>query len=434
MASLGIVRVSALVIGNIIGAGIYFLPVSLAPFGGISLLGWVLTSLGSILLALVFARLARANPRAGGPYAYTKNAFGGFLGFQSAWGYWAAAWMSNAALAVAAVSYMSVFWPALATNRLFSCMMALGLIWLATLINAVGIKQTSSIQVLVTILKISPLILVGIAGLFAIDTNNFVPFNQSSQSDISAIHAVANLTLWAFIGLESATIPAQHVKNPSKTIPRATILGTVLCAVIYIIVTVSVLGLIPSAVLAKSSAPLADAARILFGAWTANIVAAGAVLSAFGCLIGWVLLQAQMPLAAAHDGSFPSFFGKLSKRQVPLNGLILSSVLMSATMMMNYINSLAEQFTLLVNLSTFIILVPYALSMLADVRHQRKAKAYKAIIISGLAFAYASWLIIGAGFQSILFGTGFLVLGIPVYLFMKRKTDVVRSPSELPAE
>lgn len=431
MPSLGLLRVSALVLGNIIGAGIYFLPVSLAPFGGISLLGWVLTSLGSILLALVFARLSRSNPQAGGPYAYTNNAFGGFLGFQSAWAYWAAAWMSNAALAVAAVSYLSVFWPALETNRLASCLVGLAMIWLATLINAFGVKQTSSVQVLVTILKISPLLIVGVAGLFFVDAQNFVPFNQSSSSDISAIHAVANLTLWAFIGLESATIPAQHVKNPSKTIPRATILGTVLSAMLYIIVTVSVLGLIPSAVLAQSSAPLADAAQILFGGWTAHLVAAGAVLSAFGCLLGWVLLQAQMPLAAANDGSFPIFFAALSKRHVPLNGLIVSSLLMSALMITNYINSLAEQFTLLVNLSTFIILVPYALSTLADFRHQRKTKAHKALIISTLAFLYASWLIVGAGYQSIVFGTGFLILGIPVYWFMRRKTDTARASKEL---
>lgn len=429
MSSLGTVRLSALVVGNTIGAGIYFLPVSLAPFGGISLLGWLITSIGSILLALVFARLARSNSKVGGPYAYTKSAFGSFAGFQTAWGYWAAAWMSNAALAVAAVSYCSVFWPVLAHDRLWSCLVGIALIWIATLINSFGVKQTSSVQVVITILKISPLILIGIAGLFAIDSSNFVPFNQSAKSDISAIHAVAMLTLWAFIGLESGTVPSQHVKNPTKTIPRATILGTILCALLYMLVTVSVLGLIPAEILAQSSAPLADAAKILFGEWTARLVALGAVLSAFGCLIGWVLLQAQMPYAAALDGSFPKIFAQLSKQHVPLVGLILSSLLMTGLMMMNFVSSLAEQFTSLVNLSTFIILVPYALSMLADFRNQQK-KGLKSIIISVLAFSYSSWLIIGAGTSSIIMGLAFLALGIPVYLFMKRIPEATKLISE----
>jgi len=430
MTSLGVTRLSALVIGNTVGAGIYFLPVSLAPFGGISLVGWLVTSLGSILLALVFARLARNNSKAGGPYAYTKAAFGSFWGFQSAWAYWAATWMSNAALAVAAVSYLSVFWPALATNRLASCITGLFLIWIATLINAVGVKKTSSVQVIITVLKMSPLILVGFVGLFAINPGHFEPINLSSMSNASAINAVAMLTLWAFIGLESGTVPSQHVKNPMKTIPRATIIGTIMCAVIYMTVTVSVLGLIPADKLAQSSAPLADAAKILFGDWTANLVAAGAVLSAFGCLIGWVLLQAQMPYAAAIDGSFPRIFAKLSRHQVPIVGLLVSSLLMTLVMCMNFVSSLAEQFTALVNLSTFIILVPYALSTLADFRNQR-TESYKATIISVLAFGYSSWLIVGAGSQSIILGLGFLILGIPVYCFMKRKSKVSVSPKEL---
>ena len=430
MSSLGTVRLSALIIGNTVGAGIYFLPGFFSPFGGISLVGWLVTSLGSILLAVVFARLARKNSKAGGPYAYTKAAFGSFWGFQSAWGYWAATWMSNAALAVAAVSYMSVFWPILATNRLASCIMGLFLIWIATLINAIGVKKTSSVQVIITILKITPLILVGVVGLFAINTSHFVPINLSNMSNISAINAVATLTLWAFIGLESGTVPSQHVKNPTKTIPRATIMGTILCAVIYMTVTISVLGLIPADLLAKSSAPLADAAKILFGDWTANLVAAGAVLSAFGCLIGWVLLQAQMPYAAAIDGSFPKIFARLSSRHVPIVGLILSSLLMTIVMAMNFVSSLAEQFTALVNLSTFIILVPYALSTLADFRNER-ARGFKALSISVLAFIYSSWLIIGAGTQSIIFGLGFLLLGVPVYLFMRKKNKISASSKEL---
>jgi APA family basic amino acid/polyamine antiporter len=420
MSHLGLVRVSALVVGNTIGAGIYFLPVSLAPFGALSLLGWLLTSCGSIVLALVFAHLARDNAKAGGPYAYTKQALGPFLGFQSAWSYWAAAWISNAAVAVATVSYLSVFWPFLQSNRIASCCMGLFIIWGVTFINALGVKQASSIQVLLTVLKLSPLIIIGIVGLFNFNTNHFVPFNQSNMTTISAIHAVAILTLWAFIGIESGTVPAQHIKNPRLTIPRATIYGTLLCAVIYMCVTFSVLGLIPAQKLAQSSAPLADAALILFGPWAAPLVAFGAVISALGCLLGWVLLQAQIPYAAALDGLFPAFFAKLSRRNVPLLGLVLSSMLMSVLMLMNFVKSLAEQFTLLVNLSVFIVLVPYIFSTIANILNQ-KSKNFKSLSISLIAFLYATWLIMGSGKEAIIGGLLFLLVGSLVYKFMNKK-------------
>lgn len=424
-AKIGFWGTAALVIGNVVGAGIYFLPVSLAPFGALSIGGWLITALGAILLALMFGGLAQRYPKVGGPYAYARTAFGDVWGFQMAWCYWASAWISNAALAIACVSYMSVFVPALATNRSMACLTGISLIWIATAINAKGVKQTSIVQMLMTVLKLGPLIVVGLVGLFFMNDASFAPLPTNGSNTLSAINGAALLTLYAFIGLESATVPAQHVLHPQKTIPRATIFGTLLCAVLYIAVTISVIGVMGSEALAHSQAPIADAAKLLFGSWAAPVAAFGAVISAFGCLVGWVLLQGQMPYAAAIDGLFPAIFGKLSKEGVPLAGMIISSLLISGLMLMNYVESLSKQFTAMVSLSTFAMLVPYTGSALADVVLRIKAKekiknlSILSLLLSTTALAYTLWLIMGAGRESIMLGIGFSILGFIVFFVAK---------------
>jgi len=434
-ASIGLVGTCALVIGNTVGAGIYFLPVSLAPFGALSIGGWIITAFGAIILALMFASLARRYPHTGGPYVYARTAFGDAWGFQMAWSYWASGWISNAALVLACVSYLSVFIPALASNRLLACATGIALIWIATAINAKGIKQTSFVQVLLTILKLSPLIVVGFIGLFFLSEQSSVPLPAEGTSTLSAINQAALLTLYAFIGIESATVPAQHVINPEKTIAKATIIGTLLCAVLYIVVTVSVLGLMGQEALLNSKAPIADVAKILFGAWAAPIAAFGAVISAFGCLLGWVFLQGQMPYAAATNGLFPSVFGKVSKQGVPLYGIVISSVLITILMFMNYVESLAQQFTMLVSLSTFAMLVPYAGSALADLvlrlkaKEKIKGKAILSLLIAFGALLYTLWLIIGAGKESIYLGLGFSALGFVIY-FVGRGRKAAKEDNE----
>ena len=220
---------TALVIGNMVGSGVFGLPSSLASTGPISLLAWGFTGVGALLLALVFANLGRAYPQTGGPYAYTRRAFGDFAGFWTAWGYWIAAWAGNAAIAVIFVSYGSVFWPRLATDNVTAFAVGLSVIWLLTLVNIAGVRETGRVQVVTTVLKFVPLLLIGVIGLFYMRSGNFTPFDPNHVSLVGHWHAIsfaATLTLWAFLGLESATIPAEEVKDPERTLPRATIFGT----------------------------------------------------------------------------------------------------------------------------------------------------------------------------------------------------------------
>ncbi|MFD0852211.1 amino acid permease, partial [Actinomadura adrarensis] len=190
---------------------------------------------GAILLALVFARLARAYPNTGGPYAYARRAFGDFVGFQTAWGYWIAVWAGNAAIAVAFVGYLAHFWPALADDKILAAGVALVTIWLLTAVNAYGVREGGAVQVVTTVIKLVPLLMIAVGGLFFVKSGNFGEFNASGGSAFSAVTAAAALTLWAFIGLESATVPAEDVNDPEKTIPRATIAGTAVTALIYIL-------------------------------------------------------------------------------------------------------------------------------------------------------------------------------------------------------
>ena len=416
---------TALVIGNMIGSGIFLLPASLGAYGSISIVGWVFTAAGATLLALSFAHLSRVVPGAGGPYVYTRRGFGDFAGFLVAWGYWISAWAGNAAISVALVGYLAVFWPALDDVPAMAAVVALGNIWFLTWINARGVRTAGFVQVVTTVLKLIPLILIGTIGLLFIRLENFTPINVSGQSSFSAISATAALTLWAFLGLESGTVPADHVVNPERTIPRATIMGTVATAIVYILSTVAIIGVIPSAALSVSTAPFADAASEMFGPWAAYMVAAGAAISCFGALNGWILIQGQVPRAAALDGLFPASFGRLSERGTPVFGLVVSSVLITLLMALNYTRSLVEQFTFIILLATLTSLVPYLFSAMAVllVGKERRARPLRErrrlATIAVLAFLYALWAIAGSGRDVVYWGFLLLMAGVPVYVWLR---------------
>jgi APA family basic amino acid/polyamine antiporter len=423
---LGLWMATALVVGNMIGSGVFLLPSSLAQYGGISIVAWVVTALGAMALAIVFARLGRAFPRTGGPYAYSRRAFGDFVGFQTAWGYWIAVWAGNAAIAVAFVGYLSRFWGELDGNNALAAVVATGAIWLLTWVNALGVRMGGWVQGVTTVLKLVPLVAIATIGLLSFDPDNFGAFNAAGGSWFTNVTAAATLTLWAFIGLESATVPAEDVADPERTIPRSTVIGTAVAAVVYILGTVAVMGVLSSGALAGSSAPFADAAENMWGAWAGDAVAVGAVISAFGALNGWILLQGQVPMAAARDRLFPAAFGRTTRSGAPVFGLVVSSVLVTVLMAMNYTKSLVDQFTFVILLATLTTLVPYAYSAAAEVMlmiTDRAAFSARRLAVdatvAGLAFAYSLWTIAGAGYQVVFRGFMLLMAGVPVYVFMK---------------
>jgi APA family basic amino acid/polyamine antiporter len=412
--------------GNMIGSGVFLLPASLAPFGGVSLIGWLISTAGALMLALVFARLSRIAPATGGPYAYTRRAFGDFAGFVVAWGYWISMWSTNAALAVAGVGYLDPFVPSLVRNPVTAALMALAAIWLFTAINLSGVRQAGRVQLATTVVKVVPLLAVGVAGLFVFDPSHFALADPGPRAVLAGASATATLTLWAFLGLESATIPAASIRDPARTIPRATVAGTIVAAAVYVLGTVGVMAVLPREALGASTAPFSDAARVLAGDAAAKLVGLGAAVSCFGALNGWILLTGQLPLAIAADGLFPRFFAATSARHVPARGILVGGALATVLIAMNYSRGLVDLFTFIILLATLSTLIPYVFSALAVfLIPDRPAGQFSrastgGAVAAGLAFAYGLWAIGGAGAEVVYWGFLLLVAGLPVYVWVVR--------------
>jgi APA family basic amino acid/polyamine antiporter len=427
--ALGLWMTVALVMGNMIGSGIFLLPASLAPYGGLSLVGWVVSAAGATMLALVFARLARLDPAAGGPYAYTRRAFGDLPAFLVAWGYWISIWASLGALAVAFVGYLDPFVPSLVRTPAAAASTAVCVVWILIGVNIMGVRSAGWVQGITTLLKVVPLILVGGAGLMAFDPGRFSIEYTGARAFAGGVSATATLTLWAFLGLEAATVPAESIEDAGTTIPRATVVGTLITAVVYIASTVGVMSLLSPAMLAQSTAPFSDAARVLGGDDVARAVALGAAVSCFGALNGWSLLVGQLPLAVARDGLFPAIFGRLSRRGTPVAGMIIGGILTTVLVASNYTRGLVNLFTFIILLSTLSTLVPYVFSSLAVFlitsreTGSRSALPAGAATVAALAFLYSLWAIGGAGADTVYWGFILLLCGLPVYVVVARRSD-----------
>jgi len=413
-----------LVTGNMIGSGIFLLPSSLAAFGSISLLSWVFTSCGAILIALVFARMSVLVPRSGGPYAYADAGFGEFVGFQTAYNYWIALWVGNAAIAVAFVGYMRVFFPSLQNGK-YGCLLAIAVVWALTLLNCVGVRRAGGFQLVTTVLKLLPLALICTVGWLYFKPQLISQhFNISGESNFMALSNAATITLWAFIGLESATVPAGSVENPSRNIPLATVIGTLVAALIYIISSTVIMGMIPAVVLQHSTSPFADAAMLICGRWGDWIIALGAAISCLGALNGWCLLQGHVAMAAADNKMFPAIFGKRNRFESPAAALIITSILISGLLLLTSSPNLIHQFDLIILLATLASLLPYFYTCMAQViilkqRPILDGKAKIDIVIALLAAAYAFWAILGSGEQTVFYGTLLLLSSVPAYIWVK---------------
>jgi basic amino acid/polyamine antiporter, APA family len=424
---IGLWTSTSLVVGNMIGSGVFLLPSALAMYGGISIVGWLFSTVGSFLLALVFSYLSKAMPSVGGPYAYTRAGLGEFTAFLVAWGYWISTWCGNAAITVALVSYLSVFFPILNEDTFAAVLTGLGAIWFLTWVNTRGIRTVGNVQLITTILKLVPLFLIAICGVFYIDFTHFTPFNHSSETTLQAIVSTATLTFWAYLGMESATIPANNVENPEKTIPRATLLGTLITAFVYIFGTIAVMGLIDGDSLKTSAAPFADAAAKMWGEPARKWVALGAIFSTFGALNGWILMQGQVPLAMAKDKLFPELFAKENSKGAPALGIIASSCLLSVLMCMNFSKGLLEQFKFMILLSTLTVLIPYLFStasyviLLKDEKELAKNNKTIKLIVAFFAFMYSLWAVAGSGQEVVYWGFILLMSGVPVFVVMRYK-------------
>lgn len=422
-----------LVCGNMIGSGVFMLPSTLAQVSGpgATIIAWILTTVGSILIAISFANLGTKYPSTGGAYQYTKEAFGDFAGFLSAWLYWNGSWIGNAAIIVAITSYASTIFPVL-YNPMIAILFSSAILWIFTFINITGVKKAGKIQSFVTVFKIGFFALFIIVAFLNFDLSNILPMYPDGKG-LNTIPLAATSTLWAFVGLESAAVAAGEMKDPEKNVRKSTIYGIIIAAVIYLAISVSSMGAMDNISLAQSTAPLTDILTNALGNSIGKILTIAVVVCILGTVIGWLLSTARVAYAAGVDGVFPRFFGKVNEKTgTPVNSLISGSILVNILLFMNFQKGMVDAFTFITILATLSYLPVYLLSVSAEMMLTfRGEKEFnfkifiKKSILPLLAFVYVIWTIYGSGAETVMWGFILMLLGIPVYIYnyYKNKLD-----------
>jgi arginine:agmatine antiporter len=436
---MSLAQATMLVAGNMIGTGIFLLPVNLAQVGSISIYGWLIATVGAAALGMVFARLGQVDPQPGGPYAYARDFLGPFAGFQTNYIYWFGNWVGNIAIAVAAVGYLAELIPHIDGPPASTIVTAL-VIWTLTWANIKGPRVVGMLEAWTMVLALIPIVGVALLGWFWFQPEIFkASWNVSGDSDWSAISRAASMVLWAYMGIESAAVSAGVIENPSRNIPLATLIGLVLAAVVYMLSSTVIMGIIPAAQLQTSHAPFAEVARIAIGAPAAIVISICAVLKSVGSLGGWMLLVGQSAKAASDDGMFPKVFGQLNENGVPKQGLIIVSVLMTVVLFATMSPTIAEQFNRAVDLAVILIIVPYIYSVIALINLLAIQKVSAATTLSfrllGLAAVfYCLWAVVGGDQHTVVNAFIALLLSVPLYLFVTRRTqpDILRKPVVAP--
>jgi basic amino acid/polyamine antiporter, APA family len=420
---LGTWMCTALVVGNVIGIGIFVLPAALAPYGLNALTAWLITVVGCSFLAICFAALARSFPKDDGPYTYTTRAFGNGVAFTVMWCYWVSTFVTNATIAVGVVGYMTVFLPWMNYKPWLPPVVALSLIWFFVLLNMRGARAVGWTQIMTTALKLMPMIGVVCLGLWVLLTHpsaytEHVPPNPVSFADLSG---ASTLALYAMLGIECATIPACRVADPERTIPRATVIGTIVTAAIYIGVSAVPMLLIPQKTLAASNAPFADLFGQVLGARSGEILALFIAVGGLGALNGWTMILGDVTQGIARHGHFPRWLSKENAHGAPTYSLIVSSVIASIMLISNYSQSVAGLYTFLsvvvtaANMPMYFML-PLAIVVLGRRGEMPSRKRPGWLYAAALsAVAYCAWTSVGIGLEPLLWSIGLCAVGIPTY-------------------
>lgn len=419
---LGFWMSTALIVGNIIGMGIFVLPASLAPYGFNALLGWGVTVLGMGVLARVFARLVRRYPDADGPYAYIKATLGGPVAFLAIWCYWVSVWITNAALAIGVVGYLGAVVPP--AKSVPPALLALGLLWLFVLVNMGGARTGGRVQVLTTVLKLVPMAVIVLVGAWVLVTEPaaYTAHPPATPITLQGLMAASTIALFAMLGVESATVPAGRVRDPERTIPRATMTGTILTAVIYVLVSAVPLLLIPQDELAQSAAPFVDVLQRFTGEGSGRWLAVFVVVSGLGALNGWTLLAGELTCSMARHGTLPARLERLNSRGAPGTALLLSGMLASAMVLMNYSKSLVEGFTFLTLVVTAANLPLYLFCAMALVvlwRRDERPASTGLLVLGVLGTLYSVFAFVGLGREPFLWSLALAAAGLPIFLWMR---------------
>jgi APA family basic amino acid/polyamine antiporter len=413
----------SIAVGCAIGSGIFMMPTMLAPYGLLGFGGWLVAGAGSILVALTMARLVKRIPKTGGPYVYVNEGLGTFSGFIIAWTYWVACVSAIAGISIAFVGYLGFFLPQIANSQINALLASLLLIWIIVFLNIRSLENSSKFQLISTLLKLLPLIFIILLGASNFNVNNLPELNPSNLHPISLIATVTTLVMWSFIGIETATVPADNVINPQETIPKVLIASVITILVLYFLVSIAIAALVPASELLNSSAPFALAASKILGVTGGTIVSLGALISTLGSLNANTLTAGNLSLAAARDGLLPSKFVILSKNGTPIFTYLLTGAFVSILLILNYTKGVVNAFVFMAMLSTLSTLLAYAFCAIAEFKFSRADKKNlqrnNALLISCGTFLYAFFAIWGAGIEMIIYSIILILIGTPIYLFKK---------------
>jgi APA family basic amino acid/polyamine antiporter len=425
---LGFWMCTALIIGNVIGMGMFMLPASLAPYGLNAFLGWAVIVLGCVFIAHVFANFARALPGEDGPYGYTRRAFGNGAAFFVMWCYWVSVWITNATLAIGVVGYLTALFPVLSSSPWMAPAAALLLIWFFVLVSMRGAHMSGRVQMASTILKLLPMFAVMLLGLYLLvtDAQLYLAHVPTTPLSFEATAAAGTIALFAMLGVESATVPAGKVDNPERTIPRATMAGTLITAAVYVGVSAIPLLLIPQMELAQSSAPFVTLFNRYLSADSGHWLALFVVISGLGALNGWTMIAGEVTVSFANHDVFPAAFKRHNHQGAPVLALLLTGVLASAMVLMNYSRSLAQGFTFLSVMVTAATLPLYLIGGVALIKLWKRGvlrgphgKSTLMLFSAVMATLFSAWAFYGIGQESFVWAIVLGAVSLPVFFGMR---------------
>lgn len=429
---LGLPMTIALVVGNMIGAGIFLLPSQLAPYGQNAFYGWLLTIAGVLCLASTFMILSARIP--GGPFAYVDRAFGPMSAFLIMWAYLIGCWAGLPAIAIAGTSYLSHVAPALG-QPIVAPAVTIAFIWAFVAINTRGARSGGAVQLVTSVLKVIPLVAVALVAAIGFGGGD----HAAVQSDVAfsggSLVGAATLALFSMLGFECASCSADKIRDPERTVPLATIVGTILTGVIYIAAYAAVLFLLSGPRTAASPAPFADAIQPLLGPSASTAIALFAAISALGCVNGWLLVAGEVPLTLARDGVFPAWFGKTTPLGTPARAQVVAGLVATLLIVSNYSKSMSGLFAFSALVTTVSSLFVYggvaAAALLLVGRKQLHSAILPLVALPGLVFSL--WAFWGAGEEPSLWGLALIATGVPIYFLMRGGRRSSREPELAPA-
>jgi APA family basic amino acid/polyamine antiporter len=444
--TLGLTSATGLVIGSIVGTGIFTAPAVLAGAGtmGIVVLGVI--AVGAMLLAVLFGQLTRRVPASdGGLYAYSRHEFGDLAGYLVGWCYWVQAWAGNAAIVASWVFYVDALFDLKHASGLENWGIALLGLWVPAIVNLAGVRQMAWFQNATVVLKFLPLLFVGVVGWFFVDKANFGPFNASGGSLYSGIGIAAGVALFSFIGVEAAAVTAKRVKDPRLNVGRASLIGTALSAVLYVLVTAAVMGLVAHHALAGNGAPFVNAFQSIFPhtAWAGKFIAAVAVVSGIGALNGWTLIITETSRAIAQDDLFPRPFTWTNRNGTAWFGIVVGTALPSILMLWRYTASSGlTVFTYLVDLTVVTVAIPYFFSAIAQltylVSRRRRVQGWQLtrdLTVAGVSVLFSMRVTFAGGYQVVYQALIVILVGLILYAFLnarRQRLGEAREPVDLP--